>query len=171
MTDLKALAYELLHEAQQALLEEGHLAPTAIVITPAENLIFDIDYETEEDREEIYAQLVDTATGDNAIAIITVNDVEMEAAGSESLVRLEGPGWGALAEKQGAQTSEAEKPEAERPEAIRIVVSGSGFETWSLTCPYFRQNARITFQPAQEQRDPGAELELLGDWTGRTGNA
>ena len=33
MTDLKTLAYELLHEAQQSLESEGHLNPTAIVIT------------------------------------------------------------------------------------------------------------------------------------------
>lgn len=153
MTDLKALAYELLHESQQVMLEEGHLAPTAIVITPAENLIFDIEYEDEDEREEIYAQLVDTALDKNAVAIVTVNDVYLE--GEENLVKLQLPG------------SPPEKPS----EAIRIVVSGSGFESWSLTCPYFRQGDRLVFQPSEEKHDPTAELELLGDWTGRTGNA
>lgn len=155
MTDLKALAYELLHEAQQALREEGHLAPVAVVIAPAENLIFDIEFEDEDDREEIYAQLVDTALDKNAAAILTVDDVYLDSEGSA--VQLRGPGWGKLAETP--------------VEAIRIVVSGGGFESWSLTCPYFRRGERLEFQPAQEKRDPTAELELLGDWTGRTGNA
>jgi hypothetical protein len=56
-------------------------------------------------------------------------------------------------------------------EAILIAVSGSGFETWTLTCPYHRKGEQLIFQPAQERRDPGAEVELLGDWTGRTGAA
>ena len=163
MTDLKALAWELLHEAQQSLREAGHLAPIVIVITPNENLIFDIDYEHEDDREEIYAQLVDTATDNNAMAIVTVNDVELDDLPSGGLAQLEGPGWGALAQEP--------KEPSKAAEAIKIVVSGNGFETWSLTCPYFRQNSRIVFQPAQEQPDAGAELELLGDWTGSTGNA
>jgi hypothetical protein len=153
MTDLKALAYELLHEAQQSMLEEGSLAPTAIVITPAENLIFDIEFEDEEEREEIYAQLVDTALDKDAVAVLTINDVYLDGEGN--LVKLQLPG------------KLAEEP----VEAIRIVVSGSGFESWSLTCPYFRQGERLVFQPAVEKRDQTAELELLGDWTGRTGNA
>ncbi|HWZ44449.1 MAG TPA: hypothetical protein VNW97_13315 [Candidatus Saccharimonadales bacterium] len=153
MTDLKALAYELLHEAQQAMQEEGSLAPTAIVITPAENLIFDIEYADEDEREEIYAQLVDTALDKDAVAVVTVNDVYLDGEGN--LVKLQ----------------LADGP-AERPaEAIHIVISGSGFESWSLTCPYFRQGDHLVFQPAAEKRDPTAELELLGDWTGRTGNA
>lgn len=153
MTDLKALAYELLHESQQVMQAEGQLAPTAIVITPEENLIFDIEYEDEEDREEIYAQLVDTAIDRNAVAVVTVNDVYLDGDGS--LVKLRLPG------------SPPEKP----AEAIRIVISGSGFESWSLTCPYFRQGNRLVFQPAEEKKDATAEMELLGDWTGRTGNA
>ena len=36
MTDLKALAYEFLHEAQQSLQGDGYLNPTAVVITPDE---------------------------------------------------------------------------------------------------------------------------------------
>ena len=61
MTDLKALAYELLHEAQQSLQEEGNLTPTAVVITPTENLIFDLEYDSDEEREEIYTEMVDVA--------------------------------------------------------------------------------------------------------------
>jgi len=153
MTDLKALAYELLHEAQQVMQAEGHLAPTAVVIAPNENLIFDIEFEDEDEREEIYAQLVDTALDKNAVAVVTVNDVYLDGHGN--LVKLQLPG----------------SPEEKPAEAIQIVVSGSGFESWSLTCRYFRQGERIVFQPAEEKRDPTAELELLGDWTGRTGNA
>ena len=51
MTDLKALAYELLHEAQQSLQEEENLTPTAVVITPTENLIFDLEYDSDEERD------------------------------------------------------------------------------------------------------------------------
>jgi hypothetical protein len=54
---------------------------------------------------------------------------------------------------------------------VIVTISGSGFETWSLICPYFRQGNHIIFQPAQEKRDPGGELELLGDWTGQSGAA
>ena len=61
MTDLKALAYELLHEAQQSLQEQGELAPTAVVITPDQNLIFDIEYASEEEREEVYTEMVEVA--------------------------------------------------------------------------------------------------------------
>ncbi|HLJ85436.1 MAG TPA: hypothetical protein VKZ53_01355 [Candidatus Angelobacter sp.] len=154
MTDLKALAYELLHEAQHVLQEEAHLSPTAVAIATNENLIFDLEYESEDEREEIYAEMVDVATKKNATVILTVNDVYLDHA--EPSVKLEGPGWGEL-------TQEAE-------EAIMVTVSGYGFETWSLVCPYFR-GERIAFQPAQEKKDPGGEFELLGDWTGRTGAA
>jgi hypothetical protein len=153
--NLKSLAHELLHEAQQSLQDEGHLSPTAVVITPKENLIFDIEYETEEDREETYSQMIEVAREKNAMAIITVNDVYLDSSGS--LATLDGAGWGVLSESAR--------------EAILVVVSGGGFETWTLTAPYFHRGGQIVFQPAQENHDPGAEVELLGDWTGRTGAA
>jgi hypothetical protein len=156
MTDLKALAYEFLHEAQNSLQSDGYLNPTAIVITPDENLIFDIEFETEEERDEIYSEMMEVAQQRNAGAILTVNDIFSDhAAGSPA--RLEGQGWGGLAESA--------------TEAILITVSGSGFETWSLVCPYFRRDERINFQPAREIRNPGGEVELLGDWTGKAGAA
>src|ERR1051325_9862861 len=97
MTDLKALAYEFLHEAQQSLQNDDYLNPTAVVITPDENLIFDIEFETEEERDEIYADMMEVAQQRNASAIITVNDVfPDDAAGSP--VKLQGDGWGQLAE-------------------------------------------------------------------------
>lgn len=156
MKDLKALAYELLHEAQQSVQEEDHLTPTAIVITPDENLIFEVEYDSEDEREEIYCDLVEIALEKNASAIITVNDVYLDSHPG-ARIALEGSGWGNLAESAS--------------EAVIITISGSGFETWSLVCPYFRQGDRIIFQPAQEKRDPGGELELLGDWTGSSGAA
>ena len=156
MTDLKALAYEFLHEAQETLKSDGYLNPTAIVITPDENLIFDIEFETEEERDEIYSEMMDVAQQKNASAIITVNDVfPDDSVGAP--VQLQGEGWGQLAE---APT-----------EAILITVSGSGFDTWSLICPYFRRDDRINFHPAREIRNPGGEVELLGDWTGKAGAA
>lgn len=156
MTDLKALAYEFLHEAQQSLQSDGYLNPTAVVITPDENLIFDIEFETEEERDEIYAEMMEVAQERNASAIVTVNDAYTDDAPGAP-VQLQGQGWGALA---GSAT-----------EAIMITISGSGFETWSLVCPYFRREDRIIFHPAREMRNPGGEVELLGDWTGKTGAA
>ena len=153
--NLKSLAHELLHESQQQLQEDGHLTPTAVLITPQENLILDIEYDTEDEREELYAELSDVAMEKNTLAIITVNDVYLDR--SESKARLEGPRWGTLAESPS--------------EAILITVSGSGFETWTLTAPYFHRGTQVIFHPAQEKRDPGAEVELLGDWTGQTGAA
>lgn len=155
MTDLKALAHELLHEAQQSLQQDGNLNPSAVVITPGENLIFDLEFENEEEREEIYAEMIDVAKEQKAGAIITVNDVYLDDSGVP--VRLEGGGWGALAESA--------------PEAVMVTVSGSGFETWSLVSPYIRRAEQIVFQPAREMRNPGGEIELLGDWTGQTGAA
>jgi len=155
MKDLKALAYELLHESQLSVQEEDHLTPTAIVITPEENLIFEVEYDSEEEREEIYTDMVEIALEKNATAILTINDVYLD--NSSAKLALEGPGWGSLAESAN--------------EAVIVTISGSGFETWSLICPYFRQGDQIIFQPAQEKRDPGGELELLGDWTGHTGAA
>jgi len=156
MTDLKALAYEFLHEAQQSLQGDGYLNPTAIVITPEENLIFDIEFENEEERDEIYADMMELAQQKNASAILTVNDVYPDDAPG-SVVQLQGAGWGALAEAPS--------------EAIMVTVSGGGFETWSLVSPYFRRDDRIIFHPAREMRNPGGEVELLGDWTGKTGAA
>ena len=156
MTDLKALAYEFLHEAQHSLKSDGYLNPTAIVITPEENLIFDIEFQTEAERDEIYADMMEVAEQKNASAIITVNDVYPDDDGG-SPVQLKGEGWGALAEATH--------------EAIMITVSGSGFETWSLMCPYFRRDDLISFHPAREARNPGGEVELLGDWTGKAGAA
>jgi hypothetical protein len=155
MTDLKALAYELLHEAQQALQQEGHLNPVAVVITPNENLIFDIEFEGDEEREDIYAEMMDVAKEQNALAIVTVNDVYLDDSGEP--VQLHGEGWGDLA--QSAK------------EAVVINVSGSGFETWSLVCAYFRRGEQIVFQPSREALNPGGEVDLLGDWTGKTGAA
>src|SRR5262245_26188368 len=96
MTDLKALAYEFLHEAQQSLRGDGYLNPTAIVITPEENLIFDVEFETDEERDEIYAEMMEVAQLKNAGAIITVNDVYADDS-KGTPVQLHGEGWGALA--------------------------------------------------------------------------
>ncbi len=156
MTDLKAMAYEFLHEAQQSLQNDGYLNPTAVVITPEENLIFDIEFESEEEREEIYAEMMEVAQARNAGAIITVNDVYPDNAPGAP-AQLEGAGWGTLAESPA--------------EAVMITVSGSGFETWSLICAYFRRENRIIFHPSREMRNPGGEVELLGDWTGKAGAA
>ena len=156
MTDLKALAYEFLHEAQSSLQSDGYLNPTAIVITPDENLIFDIEFETEEERDEIYSEMMEVAQQKNASAILTVNDVLPDDAPGAP-VQLQGEGWGKLAESPA--------------EAIMITASGGGFETWSLVCSYFRRDDRINFHPAKEIRNPGGEVELLGDWTGKAGAA
>src|SRR5215467_1337271 len=156
MTDLKALAYEFLHEAQHSLRSDGYLNPTAVVITPEENLIFDIEFESEEERDEVYSGMMEVAQQKNASAIITVNDVYPDDAPGKP-ARLEGPEWGALADSTG--------------EAIMITVSGSGFETWSLLSPYFRREDGLVFHPAKEMRNPGGEVELLGDWTGKAGAA
>src|SRR5215472_14850255 len=156
MTDLKSLAYEFLHEAQQSLKGDGFLNPTAVVITPEENLIFDIEFETDEERDEIYAEMMEVAQQKCAGAIITVNDVYPDDTPGTP-VQLQGEGWGTLAESAR--------------EAIMVTVSGGGFETWSLLCPYFRRDDRIVFHPAKEVRNPGGEVELLGDWTGKTGAA
>jgi hypothetical protein len=155
MTDLKALAYELLHEAQQSLQEEGHLNPVAVLITPSENLILDIEFENEAEREEIYAEVIDVAREKNAIAVVTVNDVYLDDSGEPA--RLHGEGWGGLADSAR--------------EAIVITVSGGGFETWSLACAYFPRGQQIVFQPSREAPNPGGEVDLLGDWTGKTGTA
>jgi hypothetical protein len=156
MTDLKALAYEFLHEAQHSLKSDGYLNPTAIVITPQENLIFDIEFQTDEERDEIYSDMMEVAEQKNASAIITVNDVYSDDHSGAS-VQLNGEGWGPLA--------------GTAREAILITVSGSGFETWSLVCPYFRREDQLSFHPAHEARNPGGEVELLGDWTGKAGAA
>lgn len=153
--DLKSLAHELMREAQQELQAEGHLTPTAVIITAHENLILDVEYDTDEEREEIYSELVDVAQEKGALAIITVNDVYLDTG--VPIATLEGPGWGKLAESPA--------------EALMITISGSGFDTWILVCPYFRRDDQLIFQSIQEKCDPGAEVELLGDWTGRTGAA
>lgn len=156
MTDLKTLAYELLSEAQSILQHEGHVNPAAVVITPSENLIFDLEFENEDEREELYSEMMDVAREKNASAILTVNDVYLDDEAAAS-VRLEGEGWGALSEAPG--------------EAIVVTVSGGGFETWSLVSPYFRRGEQFLFQPPRERPDPGGEVALLGDWTGKTGAA
>ena len=155
MTDLKSLAYELLHEAQQSMQIEGHLNPVAVIITPGENLILDVEFDSEEEREEIYSEMTEVAREKNAAAIITVNDVNLDDSGTPA--RLHGEGWGTLAEFPR--------------EAIMITVSGAGFETWSLICPYFTSENQVVFQPTRAGVNPGGEVELLGDWTGKTGAA
>lgn len=155
MTDLKALAYELLAEAQQSLKNEGHLNPTAIVITPGENLIFDMEFENDEERDELYAEMMDLARSQNASAIVTVNDVYLDETNSP--VHLQGEDWGTLAQSPA--------------EAVVVTASGSGFETWSLSSAYFRKDGQFVFQPGSEAMDPGGEIPLLGDWTGKTGAA
>jgi hypothetical protein len=155
MIDLRALAYELLHEAQKSLQSEGHLNPVAVVITSNENLIFDLEFESDDEREELYAEMMDVAQEKNAAAILTVNDVYLDDSGEPA--RLHGEGWGALAESA--------------KEAIIVTISGGGFETWSLACPYFPRGDQIVFQPSREASNPGGEVDLLGDWTGKAGAA
>lgn len=155
MTDLKTLAYELLHEAQKSLQDHGHLNPVAVVITPGENLILDVEFESDEEREEIYSEIMEVAQEKNAAAIITVNDVYLDDSGTPPL--LQGEGWGMLAESAR--------------EAIMVTVSGSGFETWSLVSPYFARGEHFVFQPSREAPNPGGEVDLLGDWTGKAGAA
>ena len=91
----------------------------------------------------------------NATAILTVNDIYLDHTGAS--IKFEGPGWGEISERAS--------------EAIMVMVSGGGFDTWKVSAPYFRRGDQIIFQPAQEKNDPGGELELLGDWTGKTGAA
>lgn len=155
MTDLKTLAYELLSEAQSILQNDGHVSPAAVVITPSENLIFDLEFTTDDEREELYAEMMDVAREKSASAILSVNDVYLDDAAAP--IRLEGEGWGTLSESPR--------------EAIVVTVSGGGFETWSLVSPYFRRSEQLVFQPPREMPDPGGELPLLGDWTGKTGAA
>ncbi|HET6934022.1 MAG TPA: hypothetical protein VFI72_04230 [Candidatus Angelobacter sp.] len=155
MTDLKSLARELLEEAQQSLQAEGHLNPTAVVITPKENLIFDMEFESDEERDELYAEMIDIAHSESASAIITVNDVFL--GDQAEPVRLEGEGWGELANSPS--------------EAIIVTISGSGFPTWSLVCPYYRRDEQFVFEPAREMLNPAGEVDLLGDWTRKTGTA
>lgn len=155
MTDLKTLAYELLHEGQQSLKEHGYLNPVAVVITPSENLIFDLEFESDQEREEVYAEMTDVATEKNAAAIVTVNDIYLDDSGSPA--SLHGEGWGSLSESAH--------------EAIIVTVSGGGFETWSVLGPYFKRGEQVVFQPARESPNPGGEVDLLGDWTGKTGAA
>jgi hypothetical protein len=38
-------------------------------------------------------------------------------------------------------------------------------------CAYFRRGEQIVFQPSREALNPGGEVDLLGDWTGKTGAA
>jgi hypothetical protein len=52
-----------------------------------------------------------------------------------------------------------------------VTVSGSGFETWSLVSAYFRRDEQLVIQPPRETPDPGGEVALLGDWTGKAGAA
>jgi hypothetical protein len=155
MTDLKALAYELLHEAQKSLQDQGHLNPVAVVITPSENLILDVEFESDEEREEIYSEIMEVAQEKNASAILTINDVYLDDSGTPPV--LQGEGWGELAESAR--------------EAIMVTVSGGGFETWSLVSPYFARAEHFIFQPSREAPNPGGEVDLLGDWTGKTGAA
>lgn len=155
MTDLKILAHELLHEAQHSIRDDGHLNPTAVVITPAENLIFDLEFENDEERDDLYAEMMDVARAQAATAILTVNDVYLDDAGTP--VRMEGNGWGTFAQSPA--------------EAIVVTVSGGGFPTWTLLSPYFKTGQHFFFQPAREVADPGGEVPLLGDWTGKTGAA
>ncbi len=155
MTDLKVLAHELLHEAQESLQANGHLNPTAIVITPSQNLIFDVEYQDDVERDDVYAEIIEAALEKNASAIVTVNDVHLDD--SDTTAQLHGEGWGDLAKSA--------------TEAIVVTVSGSGFQTWSLIGPYYRRADQFVFQPPQEKPDPGGEAELLGDWTGNAGAA
>lgn len=156
MTDLKTLAYELLSEAQSILQNDGHVNPAAVVITPSENLIFDLEFTTDEERDELYAEMMDVAKEKSATAILSVNDVFLDDA-LAAPIRMEGEGWGTLSESPR--------------EAVVVTVSGSGFETWSLVSPYLRRGEQYVFQPPREMPDPGGELPLLGDWTGKTGAA
>src|SRR5260370_26069877 len=147
MTDLKALAHELLHEAQQSLQIEGHLNPVAIVITPLENLILDLEFESSEEREEIYAEMMDLAREKNATAIITVNDIYLSDSGTPAL--LHGEGWGSLAESAR--------------EVVMITVSGAGFETWTLWCPSFYCDGPLVFPHLREGPNPAGYVELMCD--------
>ena len=71
MTDLKALAYELLGEARSILQNQGFVNPAAVVITPSKNLIFDLEFETDDERDELYAEMMDVAKQKSASAILT----------------------------------------------------------------------------------------------------
>ena len=52
----------------------------------------DVEFEDDEEREDIYSELVETARHRNASAIVTINDVYLDESGAA--VRLQGPGWG-----------------------------------------------------------------------------
>jgi hypothetical protein len=145
--DLKEFALGVLEIAKENLQRDGNLIPTAFAITPSHIHCYSVSFSNHEEKPGVYADLIEAAKNENAIALITCNDALWSNNAEPEYVEGYYPGKLAV---DGAN------------ECIMLTVSGPAIETWALEIPYERIGNTIKFGDACEEAD--GEVGFLEGW-------
>jgi hypothetical protein len=145
--DLKEFALGVLEIAKENLQRDGNLIPTAFAITPSHIHCYSVSFSNHEEKPGVYADLIEAAKNENAIALITCNDALWSNNAEPEYVEGYYPGKLAV---DGAN------------ECIMLTVSGPAIETWALEIPYERIGNTINFGDACEEAD--GEVGFLDGW-------
>ena len=144
MDDLEKFALQLLDIEKRFLLEDRREYRTAVVVvvTPEKRYSEEVEFESEEEKVNAYAAIVDRAKENHASAIITINT---SFVGSDVSSDYR---WGDL-----------EHSSAQR--AITLTISGPSLEPCSLSLPFSVENGFVNigevsgFEPAVVGLLPG----------------
>jgi hypothetical protein len=144
--NLKHYALKAMETAKEDLRRDKHLLPVAFVVTNNDLFDFSLDFEDEEQKASVYAELVDIAKKKGARAIITINDATVRNPVKRSLDPHAG----------------GEVNTRETQECIYLSVSGPHIQTWTICLPYERNGNEIVFGNPSETLDD--ILNLLPGW-------
>lgn len=145
--DLREFAGQILEMAKENLHNDGVLLPVAFVVIGDQVLAAPIVFQTQDEKENAYRQLVETARARQALAIVTLNDAHYRPDPSGETRSVYYPGKLAA---EGAA------------ECILLTISGPGITSWEVRILYMRKPEGIEYGETIESND--IQLNLLGDW-------
>ena len=148
--DLREFAGQILDMAKENLRNDGCLLPVAFVVTGEQVLAAPIVFQTQEEKEDAYRLLVESARAHQALAIVTLNDAHYRSDPGGQTRAVYYPGKLAA---EGAA------------ECILLTISGPGIASWEVRIPYQRGTEGLAFGETEESND--IQLNLLGDWASR----
>ena len=149
MEDVREFALRALEVAKENLSLHGSLYPVVFLMCPGEVMMMDAIFSNEEEKQKVYANVVESAREYEASAVVTINDILESKTDPETYYP------GKLAAEGGR-------------ECILVTVSGPAIRTWELLVPYERKPEGIVYATPVESFD--AEVNFLPGWAGKPQN-
>jgi len=142
--DLLTYARAMMESSIDVLTNDDFLVASALIITDENIHGIYVSYDGQDEKEQVYGEVVKYARRVKAIAIVTVND---SYVGEPDDVEDYYPG---------------KLKEIGSKEAIMITISGPGIKSKVLRVMYERVKGRIRF--GQVEEEDGITIGLLHDW-------